>query len=70
MQSFHEMLQEEEAKRLAEARAEIAKEKADWDALSSEAKAAKAAEFEAKYERLFEASECDDEDLDEEDEDD
>ncbi len=69
MMTLGELLEGEDAARLAQARAEIAAEKAAWDALSPEEREAKTAAFEAKYETMFEASledEDDEEDLEDE----
>lgn len=65
MEDLTSLFAEEEARRLAEARAEIAKEKAVYDALSPEQKAAKNAEYEAKYahfDDLVEADETEEDD--------
>jgi len=49
MQTLSEIMAEEEARRLAETRAEVAAEKAAWDALTPEEQAAAIAAREAKY---------------------
>lgn len=48
-ESLADIMRDEEARRVAEARAEIAAEQAEWDALTPEQKAARAAAYEAKY---------------------
>lgn len=60
-ESLADMMREEDERRLAEARAEIAAEQAEWDALTPEQKAARTAAYEAKYGDVPD-------DLDEEDE--
>lgn len=49
MPTLAELMAEDDATRLAEARAEIAQEKAEYDALSDDEKAARTAAYEAKY---------------------
>ena len=72
MENLNDIFAEEEARRLAEAKAEMAKEKAAYDALSDEEKAKLAADREAywaKWEAALEAAGIDeDEDEDEDDE--
>lgn len=48
-QSLADMMAEDDARRMAEARAEIAAEQAEWDALTPDQKAARIAAMEAKY---------------------
>ncbi len=61
--NLSELMAEEETRLRAEAQAEIAAEKAAWDALTPEQQAAVIAAREAKYEAMFEASNESDEDL-------
>lgn len=72
IETLADIFAEEEERRTAEARREIAAEQAAWDALTPEEKAAKLAENEAKwaaYADAVEAAEAEpDEDEDEEEE--
>lgn len=49
MSTLAEIMAEEDARRLAEARAEIARERAEWEALTPEAQAGIIAAQEAKW---------------------
>jgi len=68
-ENVFDIFAEEEARRLAEAKAEIAREDAEYAKLSPEEKARRSAEYEAKYAHLDNLPEEDDEEEDEEDED-
>lgn len=48
-QSLADIMREDDDRRLAEARAEIAAERAEWDALTPEQQADRSAAYEAKY---------------------
>jgi len=61
---------EEEAKRLAEGRAEIAAEKAAWEALSQAERDRISKERADRYEEMFELAQEGEEDEDEQDEED
>lgn len=56
MANLSDLFKEEEEARLATARAEIAQEKAAWDALTPEEREQLSAAYEAKYALLEEAS--------------
>lgn len=64
--NLFDMVAEDDARRLEQARAEIAAEKAAWDALSPEDQAAHIAAVEAKYPDV---PETDEDEIEEEDDD-
>lgn len=70
MTDLSDIFAEEEARLVAEAEADRAKEAAAWAALTPEERAARSRAFEAKYEAMFDIAPDDaDEDEDEDEED-
>lgn len=70
MESLNDIFVEEEARLLTATRAEIAAEKAAWNALTDEERAAHTAAVEAKYSDIFDVADSDDDDSEDEPEED